>query len=401
MVNEGRGEKRNPTIQSSSASERADSVDGDAALPSSLVIAKATASPSNEDVYDGDHTNTSLQRLHNIATGLKSELLQHQKVKDRSYHFRTYKQCVVASQVIDFILSIEQKSNLYKIKSRSDAVKLCITLQQHPEIQLWSHVVDPFKLFADDYLFFRFNERDDTISGESITETGSHGGGNELETDAVKVKTKTGKVNAAAASKYDKSFLDVLAIQLLDYGFEETLIQASRTYRLRKYKKCFVCSEVVDFMIEHKLAKTRAEAVDMGVALQTQIDFWHHVVDEQKHVFGDKYLFFRLSRDDDNMTARSRSSAGNSNKSSHSSHASSASVSSQSYTSDLDHIIGDDDDLGGSSELFSSRSSQQEQKLAKPTRSTTSSGTNQQQNRRRPKQKRKLNLDDFHCHKEG
>ena len=73
-----------------------------------------------------------------------------------------------------------------------------------------------------------------------------------------------------------------------------------RRYHLRRYKSCFVCSDVIDVMITQELVKTRAEGVLLGQALQKQLNLWHHVVDGH-HLFNDKYLFFRLTnpRNDD------------------------------------------------------------------------------------------------------
>ena len=104
----------------------------------------------------------------------------------------------------------------------------------------------------------------------------------------------------------DRATLESLANQLL-----EGLVIKDRTYRLRKYKKCFITSEAVDYMVAQGIAKSRAEAVVLGTAFQKELNLWHHVVDN--HVFSDNYLFFRLSRDEnDNITINKSISAADS-----------------------------------------------------------------------------------------
>lgn len=186
------------------------------------------------------------------------------EIKDRTYRFIKYKRCFVASEAIDYMV------NEGLAKSREHAVSLGVALQT--KRKFWNHVVDDH-IFSDTYLFFRLTRDDEQ---------------KEL-------------VSSAVNNMFDQSTLDVLAIKLL-----EGLEIKERTFRFRKYKKCFVASEAVDYMVTKGLAKSRGEAVLMGVALQKELKFWHHVVDN--HRFADEYLFFRLCRDDDEMTATSRSS---------------------------------------------------------------------------------------------
>ena len=87
--------------------------------------------------------------------------------------------------------------------------------------------------------------------------------------------------------KYDPvslAFVTRKIVRLLDIK--------DRRYRLRVYKSCFVCSDVVDLMVEHKMVNSREEGVELGIALQIQSGLWKHVLDD--HVFSDSYLFFKL-----------------------------------------------------------------------------------------------------------
>jgi hypothetical protein len=72
----------------------------------------------------------------------------------------------------------------------------------------------------------------------------------------------------------------------------------TRRYRFRSYKKCFVGSEAVDFMVESGWAKDREEAVQIGLALQKYHRLFVHCVDPDKHPFKDSYKFYRFHRRD-------------------------------------------------------------------------------------------------------
>ena len=85
-----------------------------------------------------------------------------------------------------------------------------------------------------------------------------------------------------------------------------------RRYHLRQYKKCFVCSDLINSMIKFKIVKSRDEGVELGLAIQKQLKLWRHVVDD--HDFSDDYLFFRLETDfEDESSSSSSPTRGNGN----------------------------------------------------------------------------------------
>ena len=86
-------------------------------------------------------------------------------IEDRKYHFKTYKQCFVGKEAVDYLVQSGAAAN------RQDAVELGRALQA---TYLFEHVTRDH-LFADDYLFFRFldpGERGefkmDNITGQKI-----------------------------------------------------------------------------------------------------------------------------------------------------------------------------------------------------------------------------------------
>ena len=110
------------------------------------------------------------------------------------------------------------------------------------------------------------------------------------------------------SSKYDSAsllFMKSRVVKLLDIK--------DRRYHLRQYKKCFVCSDLINSMIKFKIVKSRDEGVELGLAIQKQLKLWRHVVDD--HDFSDDYLFFRLETDfeDESSSSSSSPTRGNGN----------------------------------------------------------------------------------------
>merc|ERR1719229_1226117 len=68
-------------------------------------------------------------------------------VKDRTKHFKTYKDCFVGSEAVDYLI----RENL--AVSRRDAVELCNSLML--EFGLFEHITKDYP-FKDEHLFFRF-----------------------------------------------------------------------------------------------------------------------------------------------------------------------------------------------------------------------------------------------------
>jgi hypothetical protein len=69
----------------------------------------------------------------------------------------------------------------------------------------------------------------------------------------------------------------------------------NRRYRFKEYKGCFVASEAVDFMVQSGWAPTREKAVELGQTLQKDFDLFQHVVEPERHLFADRYLFFKFN----------------------------------------------------------------------------------------------------------
>jgi hypothetical protein len=69
-----------------------------------------------------------------------------------------------------------------------------------------------------------------------------------------------------------------------------------RTYRLKKYEKCFVGSEAVPAIVEADIAESKEEAIHLMKDLNS-VGLLHHVLHD--HGFEDKYLFYRFTSPSD------------------------------------------------------------------------------------------------------
>lgn len=78
----------------------------------------------------------------------KIRMLGGLSIKDRTYHFRTYKICFVASELVDWLVSSGE------VETRSAAAELG---QMLVDTDFIHHVVDEH-YFEDAYLFFRFRQ---------------------------------------------------------------------------------------------------------------------------------------------------------------------------------------------------------------------------------------------------
>lgn len=67
-----------------------------------------------------------------------------------------------------------------------------------------------------------------------------------------------------------------------------------RIYRFKTYSKCFVGSELIQFLINYSQI-TKSEAIELGQSLIDQ-KIIHHVTDD--HDFKDDYLFYRFYVDE-------------------------------------------------------------------------------------------------------
>ena len=271
------------------------------------------SSCDNEDEDEGCNTSLPSYLPKDQLRDLAVKIIGGLEIKNRKYHLRTYKRCFVASEVVDLMIMQQL------VSTREDAVALGVALQT--ELNLWHHVVDNH-LFSDQYLFFRLTSDNDhqlnltrtneeyvdmESSALSLSSEADDHPSNQCSSDTETKRMSFTKrcsfdsASSGAASTLSDTEFDAISVRLL-----EGLDIQTRTYRFKKYRKCFVASEAIDYMMEEGIVTSRKEGVALGRALQMKRNFWQHVVDD--HLFGDAYLFFRLTKDENHGRRSSRSS---------------------------------------------------------------------------------------------
>ncbi|CAB9525103.1 DEP [Seminavis robusta] len=176
-------------------------------------------------------------------------------VRNRKYLLQTLKDVFVGSEAVDSLVFAGVAS------SRTEAVELGRTLMK--ELRLFAAVRGDDKFSDKRHSYYRFHD--------------SH------------LKRR----NPAPASKNKP--MDDWMIQDLRNKAEilQQLVEVKdRKYRFRRYKSCFVGAEAVDQMVSSGMAKTRGEAVQLGRAMERELELFKHVSVEKQ--FSDDYLFYQF-----------------------------------------------------------------------------------------------------------
>ncbi|KFO89554.1 DEP domain-containing mTOR-interacting protein, partial [Buceros rhinoceros silvestris] len=173
-------------------------------------------------------------------------LHEEKVIKDRRHHLKTYPNCFVAKELIDWLIDHKEASD------RETAIKLVQKLLDHSIIH---HVCDEHKEFKDVKLFYRFRKDDGTFPLD-----------NEV------------KVFMRGQRLYEKLM-----------SSENTLLQAREEEGV-KYERTFVASEFIDWLIQEGEATTRTEAEQLGRRL-LEHGIIQHV--SNKHHFMDSNLLYQ------------------------------------------------------------------------------------------------------------
>ncbi|XP_010209989.1 PREDICTED: DEP domain-containing mTOR-interacting protein-like [Tinamus guttatus] len=181
-------------------------------------------------------------------TYLNARLRLHEEkvIKDRRHHLKTYPNCFVAKELIDWLIDHKEASD------RDTAIKLVQKLLDHSIIH---HVCDEHKEFKDAKLFYRFRKDDGTFPLD-----------NEV------------KVFMRGQRLYEKLM-----------SSENTLLQAREEEGV-KYERTFVASEFIDWLMQEGEATTRTEAEQLGRRL-LEHGIIQHV--SNKHHFMDSNLLYQ------------------------------------------------------------------------------------------------------------
>lgn len=188
-----------------------------------------------------------------IGEQVRLEMYAAGLIKDRKYHFRTYKNCVSGYEAVDWLL------HCHHCRCRSSAVQAMRMLQ---ECEFLHHVCDDHQ-FKDEMLFYRF--RKDDKSFEEFKD---------LNTFYKALKLY--KMMTSQKFGILKNFqLNVLNGQI--------------------YHQSFSGAAFVDWIIRQKEALSKSEAINIG-RLLLESDLIRHVTDDH-HFRSDSSLLYQFTLD--------------------------------------------------------------------------------------------------------
>ncbi|XP_026854869.2 DEP domain-containing mTOR-interacting protein isoform X1 [Electrophorus electricus] len=184
-----------------------------------------------------------------LVTGEQLRLRLHEGkvIKDRRHHLRTYPNCFVAKELIDWL--IEHK----EAPERDTAIRI---MQKLLDQSIIHHVCDEHREFKDMKLFYRFRKDDGTFP---------------LDSEA--------KVFMRGQRIYEKLM-----------NSENNLIQ-TREEEGVAYERTLVASEFVDWLLQEGEIASREEAEQLGRRL-LEHGIIQHV--SSKHHFSDSGLLFQF-----------------------------------------------------------------------------------------------------------
>ncbi|XP_010878729.2 DEP domain-containing mTOR-interacting protein [Esox lucius] len=188
-----------------------------------------------------------------LVTGEQLRLRLHEGkvIKDRRHHLRTYPNCFVAKELIDWLLEHKEASD------RDTAIKI---MQKLLDQSIIHHVCDEHKEFKDMKLFYRFRKDDGTFP---------------LDNEA--------KVFMRGQRIYEKLMMNT-----------ETSIIATRQEEGETFERTLVASEFVDWLLAEGEMATREEAEQLGRRL-LEHGIMQHVTNKHHFVDGGLLYQFRLN----------------------------------------------------------------------------------------------------------
>ncbi|XP_030606040.1 DEP domain-containing mTOR-interacting protein isoform X2 [Archocentrus centrarchus] len=194
-----------------------------------------------------------LERLAEVlVTGEQLRLRLHEAkvIKDRRHHLRTYPNCFVAKELIDWLIEHKEASD------RDTAIKI---VQKLLDQSIIHHVCDEHREFKDMKLFYRFRKDDGTFP---------------LDSEA--------KVFMRGQRIYEKLM-----------NTENNLLQ-TREEEGESFERTLVASEFVDWLLQEGEMPTREEAEQLGRRL-LEHGIIQHVTNKHHFVDGPLLYQFRMN----------------------------------------------------------------------------------------------------------
>ena len=208
-----------------------------------------------------------------------SEQVQHFKeivpVSDRTHHFRKFSNVFVGCEAIDAMVFYGMAP------TRVEAVQLGRVLAR--EAGLFKHASNesPYA-FCDEFLLYQYTGNNTCISidGDIMEQQSMSTGSLKLERAGFHHQIVKPRGELGLKAELFRSCVDV----------------RDRTYRMVKYKSCFIGSEAVDAtsMLFVGLAENQDQTVELGRKLATQLRLLHACSVGTRTSFDDAFVFYRF-----------------------------------------------------------------------------------------------------------
>uniref|UniRef100_A0A087XZT9 DEP domain containing MTOR-interacting protein n=1 Tax=Poecilia formosa TaxID=48698 RepID=A0A087XZT9_POEFO len=199
------------------------------------------------------HSSSGIERQsHFLCCSFVSRLRLHEGkvIKDRRHHLRTYPNCFVAKELIDWLIEHKEASD------RDTAIKI---MQKLLDQSIVHHVCDEHREFKDMKLLYRFRKDDGTFP---------------LDSEA--------KVFMRGQRLYEKLM-----------NTENNLIQ-TREEEGMAFERALVASEFIDWLLQEAEMPTREEAEQLGRRL-LEHGIIQHVTNKHHFVDGPLLYQFRMN----------------------------------------------------------------------------------------------------------
>ncbi|KAL4236891.1 hypothetical protein ACF0H5_005277 [Mactra antiquata] len=213
-------------------------------------MSDGSKTPSGSNVRNRSSSFCKINEIYLIGGYLREALHEADLIKDRKYHLRTYRSCIVGKDLIDWLV------NNKHCDTRQSAIDGLLVLQQHSIIH---HVCDDHDI-KDQVLFYRFRRDDGTFTE-------------------------------------DKDLTLFYKALELYKGLSSRNKKVIKSYQQdgELFRNAFRGSEFVDYVLNEGLVYSRDEAVSIGRSL-LECDTIRHVTDDY-HFRDDQRLLYQFTID--------------------------------------------------------------------------------------------------------
>ncbi|CAM9237604.1 unnamed protein product [Chrysoparadoxa australica] len=208
------------------------------------------------------------RRVRRDAIALCAKLRQEVELATKMHNLREHKECFLGTDAVAWLV----KANL--ADSADDACQMGSMLMDLGLVRHIGHT----QRFKNEKLYYEFTKKEDDDSGDE--------GSIEAETSFAAAQTPT---RGEVEMRERQARVQELVARMQDPA--QGLNIKDHWYRLRRFPKCFVAAEAVQWMLYNRIAEDAEAAVALGNAIIDE-GRMAHVRNEQR--FGNNFLYFHF-----------------------------------------------------------------------------------------------------------